>query len=794
MKRFRIVAALLTFALAFTGLAPGAALANQVQQTGLQDSDVPSETEQSMFNKGQALYIRRHYDQAANVLRDLLKNYPKSIITDLTLLWLGRCYVQLGVLDDARQVAQRLRTIKDTPFADIFENELRVALNRVSNKPAQPSTSNGIVQQGSEPNSNLKTFTKLSTEGSTSSPTTSGATTNGNQTAGTSNRGSDGPPLQSSATPGNRASNQTESNQSVTLNHPQDMATLATNQGTAPREDSTVQPGSGRQSVSRNTGNRQSQGQNRSAKSQTSTVGPQTSNSSYVAATPSLTAGDTNGTGEAKAGALNITVRQPSSLTLAVKRVAETAWPGQTVLLPVTVTNTGNAAERFRLETDLGAEYQPSFSLVQSATASDLPILVTPPIPRGGFVEATLSLRIPQTAQNGSLVPYNVRAFSESDAQVTRLESGTIHVVATMLNASAVASKSAVLPGETFSQNITIQNTGGVMISSSRADFVFNPNFELVASSLEAAYDRSARTAVWNLGDLNAGEQRQITVTLRAVNDANAQTTRVGRGRIRSQSSPVQVSFDGPGIEVSALPRVRVDAVSVGLTARPGETVYFPFIVRNVGNITDTYDLSVVASGAPAATLYVDTNGDGQHQSNEPIINQTPQLDPQSPGVPMLLRVEVPSTTIDRQQYSYNVVARSSSTDRVSGDASSVLTVTMPRVTVRIEQITESPAPGAVIYYRLVIINEGNGLAKKVAVVENLPDALQLVSTDPNLGRPDSPGSSQQFVWRLAELAPGETAVLRVGARLTPNLRPDTNLTTRHTVSFEDTRGNAYRP
>jgi uncharacterized membrane protein len=410
------------------------------------------------------------------------------------------------------------------------------------------------------------------------------------------------------------------------------------------------------------------------------------------------------------------------------------------------------------------------------------------------LVEATLSLRIPQSAQNGSLVPYNVRAFSESDTQVTRLESGTIHVVATMLSASAVASKSAVLPGETFSQNITIQNTGGLPISNSRADFVFNPNFELVASSLEATYDRSARTAVWNLGDLTAGEQRQITLTLRAANDAIAQTTRIGRGRIRSQSSPVQVSFDGPGIEVSVLPRVRVDAVSVGLTARPGETVFFPFMVRNVGNTTDAYDLRVVASGAPTATLYVDTNGDGQHQSNEPVISQTPQLDPQSPGVPMLLRVEVPSTTVDRQRYSYNLVARSSSTDRVSGEASSVLTVTMPRVTVRIEQLTESPAPGAVIYYRLVIINEGNGLAKKVAVVENLPDALQLISTDPNLGRSDSPGSNQQFVWRLAELAPGETAVLRVGARLTHNLRPETNLTTRHTVSFEDTRGNAYRP
>src|SRR5205085_12221177 len=92
-----------------------------------QQDDVPSDAEQAMFTKGQNLYNQGRYDQAVMVLQDFLKTYPRSIITDLTLLWLGRSYMQLGRIKDAEQVGQHLHAIKDTPFADIYDGELETA-------------------------------------------------------------------------------------------------------------------------------------------------------------------------------------------------------------------------------------------------------------------------------------------------------------------------------------------------------------------------------------------------------------------------------------------------------------------------------------------------------------------------------------------------------------------------------------------------------------------------------------------------------------------------------------------
>jgi hypothetical protein len=138
-------------------------------------------------------------------------------------------------------------------------------------------------------------------------------------------------------------------------------------------------------------------------------------------------------------------------------------------------------------------------------------------------------------------------------------------------------------------------------------------------------------------------------------------------------------------------------------------------------------------------------------------------------------------------------MARSVSVDRIAGEASSVLTITMPHVTVRTEQLPGSSAPGSVIYFRLVVVNDGSGLAKNVALVENLPEALQLVSTDPAIEHPGSSGSDQ-LTWRVSELAPGDTAVLRVGVRLSAGPRTDSSFSTVRSLSYEDSRGNVYRP
>jgi len=128
----------------------------------------------------------------------------------------------------------------------------------------------------------------------------------------------------------------------------------------------------------------------------------------------------------------------------------------------------------------------------------------------------------------------------------------------------------------------------------------------------------------------------------------------------------------------------------------------------------------------------------------------------------------------------------------VASEASTVLTVATPRVRVRTEQVSVDVAPGDVVFYRLVLVNDGGGLAKNLVVTESLPAALEFVSSDPSLSTQDAAGGSQRFVWRVPELAPGDTNVLLVTVRLRPNVAADVTISPTHTLSYQDTNGNNY--
>jgi hypothetical protein len=82
-------------------------------------------------------------------------------------------------------------------------------------------------------------------------------------------------------------------------------------------------------------------------------------------------------------------------------------------------------------------------------------------------------------------------------------------------------------------------------------------------------------------------------------------------------------------------------------------------------------------AGAPTGTLYADSNGDGQHQDSEPSVTQTAQIDQRGGQFLLLMRVEIPRSTADRQQYAYNVVATSVGTNRAASEASTVLLITV---------------------------------------------------------------------------------------------------------------------
>src|SRR2546423_14025269 len=135
MKSYKIGAVALAAALLCAPCVPVCAVASPLTARAvMQDQDTPPDVEQAMFNKGQKLYNDGRYEQAAALLNDFLKTYPNSIITDLTLLWLGRSYIAMGRIKDAEQVGDRLRGIRDTPFIDIYEDELTAARKEVATR------------------------------------------------------------------------------------------------------------------------------------------------------------------------------------------------------------------------------------------------------------------------------------------------------------------------------------------------------------------------------------------------------------------------------------------------------------------------------------------------------------------------------------------------------------------------------------------------------------------------------------------------------------------------------------
>lgn len=757
-----------------------------------QQDDTPSQAEQDTFNRGRALFAKGQYDQAASVFRDFLKAHPDSFIADLMLLWLGRSYIELGKFTEAEQVAQRLHAIKDTPFVDIYDSELQAAKSDTSRRApttTASATASPTPRATSTPNETVAKVTP------TPKPTPARHTPTPRQTPAANevaraNTNSNTPGLVIRGG-GDAERPRTTSRQ---RNAARSTPTLSNN--AVPSATPQPTPASRNERANTTAASNTNRGNTSPAVTPTP-VPPRVSETPSPVLVAPFTPPPVNSAPASDAqqgGGFSITVRQVPDLNLALRRAALAAQPGQAIQLPLVITNAGNKEDQFRLETDLPAEYQPTFS--QSGNDTGMPIFVTPQMQRGSSLEVVLNARVPENAPDNQQQRFLVRAASQADSTVTRVQDASLTVVAAALAASSNALQEGVQPGDTFTQRITVRNAGSASARSTRADFVFNPDFELVsATPAPISYDRPSRTAIWALGDLESRDNREITVTLRAVPEALAGTNKpVGRGTMRTQSLFIPSNFDGPTINVGRVAGARVDAVSKGLTATPGDTMYIPFIVRNPSNYPESFELRIVSPGAPQATIYADLNGDGRRQDNEPAVTQTTSLDPRGGQYPVLLGVEIPRSTPDRTQFAYNLVTRAmNAPGRIASEDSTVLTVATPRVRVRAELPNSEVKPGDTIFYRLVLVNDGGGLAKNLNVTELLPDALEFVSSSPELTIQDLPGGGRGFVWRVAELAPGDTQVLQVTVRLRPNLAADAVITPRHTLTYQDTNSNSYR-
>jgi hypothetical protein len=573
-----------TSVLAFAPNGSNASGASAVAQ-----DDTPPDVEQAMFTKGQNFYNQGRFEQAASTFRDFLKTYPNSIITDLTLLWLGRTYIAQNRLSEAEGIVPRLRTIKDTPFVEIYEGELQAArtemIARGGAATPQPTATPAATERAqvtaNRPTSRVPSATPTPTPvarlvGRSNAPRMRATPLpTPVPTPSATPQVARATPPSRTQTPTLRIENTTNANTqtSTPVVRPSRRNTRASRRAQPQRTTTDTQ-------VAVNT----------PALRPTPTPTPARPRQQVAVATPTpivIARAEPNESVTTAPPIVNsapsgqegfvLTVKQVPNLNLVLSRAALPASPGQAVQLPLTVTNTGNKEDQFRLGTDLPAEYQPTFSLASGGQDTGLPILVTPQLARNQNLEVILNIRIPETALDGQQRPFIVSAASQSDYQIQRVTNAAITVVAAALAGSSGVTRDTVQPGETFTQTISVRNTGSAPARSARADFVFNTDFELVtASPLPLYYDNPSRTAIWSLGDLDSRGVREITVTLRAVPNALSATAPIGRGMLRTASLPTGSNYDGPSIAIGRVPRARIDPVSPGLTVTPGAVMRRP--------------------------------------------------------------------------------------------------------------------------------------------------------------------------------------------------------------------------
>ncbi|HEV7891737.1 MAG TPA: tetratricopeptide repeat protein, partial [Pyrinomonadaceae bacterium] len=374
-------AAALAAALVFAPLMSAAARAAAPRAAVRQD-DAPSQAEQDIFNRGRALFAKGQYEQAATVFRDFLKGHPDSFIADLMLLWLGRSYIELGRYDDADQVAQRLRTIKDTPFVDIYESELTAArrdrpasaVAAATPAPRATPTETAVVRPTPTPTPTRR-VPALVRPAPTPTPTQVASANTSTTTPGLSVRGEGDAQRPRTTSQRPRRNSRRDPANSSSLNANTSAVPTATPRATpTPRTERT--------------------------ETTTNVVRPAVTPAPTPAPRPAETPTPVVNNVQASAGegqsGFSITVTQVPDLQLALRRTALAAQPGQVIQLPLVITNSGNKEDQFRLETDLPAEYQPSFS--QSGNDTSMPVFVTPTMTRGSSIEVVLNARVPENA------------------------------------------------------------------------------------------------------------------------------------------------------------------------------------------------------------------------------------------------------------------------------------------------------------------------------------------------------------------------------------------------------------
>jgi uncharacterized repeat protein (TIGR01451 family) len=487
---------------------------------------------------------------------------------------------------------------------------------------------------------------------------------------------------------------------------------------------------------------------------------------------------------------------------LVVERVADVeatgvgaryvAVSGETLSVPFSVMNRGNAEDAFLLTSTLPPSFQPFFfhDADGSGTvrAGEPSVTETPRLGTGQHARFLLRARLPVEMNDGVGQSFEIKITSKFDTAVSQAAPTTLIASAPSMRGTFVLDRDKVKPGDAISYTLNLSNVGTADVRSARVIVSYPGTLRLVeAAPSSTSVDPQLHTVMWDLARLGPKDPHSVRLDFRVGEDALADQDLGLRAVLQSPVGEQTVSVVSAVAKVEAVAGVRVAGAEATRTVFPRETVYLPFTLRNTGNGPDRFTLQTKSDLGGGVVLVEDRNRDGVRQPDEPEVSTTRLLNPQE-EIALLAQLIVPSDAPDAMRQSVRVTATSERARSAVAETGRLVVVSRPVVTVATQMAAKEGIPGKVFSYQLVCTNTGTSPARRVLVSESLPPELEFVDAQPRPGQVEG----QRLAWEIADLGSGQQEILTVGVRVKRGIPAGTPVRKTTLVRYRDMHDQLY--
>jgi hypothetical protein len=398
-----------------------------------------------------------------------------------------------------------------------------------------------------------------------------------------------------------------------------------------------------------------------------------------------------------------------------------------------------------------------------------------------------MAIFIPRGTIDGQKISYPIKLASQYSREISQSRQITFIASAPLLRAVINTDRREVAPGEKVTYRVVLLNLGSAQANGVILRLNFPALYEPV-DFIKSGFKQEMKAALLLDGlKLDSGESKELVVTFQLKDDAIARQELFLRGDVINNDLETTDLFVSPVALVQGISGVTARTTAERLVIIPGQTVSIPLIVTNIGNQREDFTIRPSMPGNITYTLYQDINRDGVRQPNEPVINHVGPLSPREESY-VIMELKTPSTENDGATAPLSIAFDPEGDQKKGALVSIKLAYSRPVVELAMTGRSGRLRPGEVATFDLSCLNRGSSIAKVVELQSLLPDALELVASDP----PATRGKGSEFTWKFEELGAGEKKGARVSIRVKSGITVGTNLQVKNLLSYQDQLGNSY--